>query len=146
MSNALIVSLAVAVSLCFVYIPELKAIFTQGTWVSLTALFVFTQNSGATLRAARDRLLGIFVGTSYAFIALLILRYTADPLSATPPVALTVFIVAFVAVVYSLMQDSLGLAMASSYAVILMLNALPPDTLGQNALSENFLLFLLHLV
>ncbi len=112
-----------------------QAIFTQGTWVSLTALFVFTQSSGATLRAARDRLLGIFVGTSYAFIALLILRYTTEPGNATPPVAITVFIVAFVGVVYALMQESIGLAMASSYAVILMMNALPSNVAAQNTLS-----------
>ena len=135
LANALIVALAVGVSLCFVYIPTLQAIFTQGTWVSLTALFVFTQSSGATLRAARDRLLGIFVGTSYAFIALLILRYTADPGNATPPVAITVFIVVFVLIVFALMQESVGLAMASSYAVILMMNALPSNQAGQSSLS-----------
>ncbi len=70
-ANALIVALAVSFSLCFVFIPDLVAIFSQGLWVSLTALFVFTQSSGATLRAARDRLLGIFVGKNVLLSALL---------------------------------------------------------------------------
>ncbi len=72
--SALTVSVAVVISLLFSMVPVLTAQFSRGSWVSLTCIFVYNNNGGATLRAARDRFIGIFVGASYAFVVILILR------------------------------------------------------------------------
>lgn len=139
--SAFVASACVALSLPFVFVPELREVFSVGIWVSLTALFVYTPSSGATLRAARDRLLGIFLGTSYAFICLIVLRYTSpSPLQGNSPVAIAVFVSVFVALTLVLLQDSLGLAFAAIYAVVLMLFSLPPQVSAQSALVlANFL-------
>ena len=105
-------------------IPGVVAVFSRGAWVTLTAIFVFSTSSGSTIRAARDRLLGIFIGTAYAFIALLIIRYVLEE-GQTSQVAISVFVTSFAVICLVLMDP--GLSGAAIYAAILMLYSLPPD-------------------
>lgn len=118
----------------------MREIFSQGQWVALTALFVFTPSSGATLRAARDRLLGIFIGTSYAFIALLILRNILGENAPLSIVGIVIFVVVFAVVILILLQDNPALASACIYAVILLLFSAPANEEIQGELVlSNFL-------
>ena len=75
---AVTVAAAVTTGSLFVLVPAIKSKFQNGAWAALTALFVYNASSGSTLVAAKDRMVGIFVGSSYSYVVLLILE-AADP-------------------------------------------------------------------
>lgn len=70
--NCFVITLSVLIASLFVAVPQISSSFPSGVSAAVTCIFIFDDASfGSTLVKSRERLVGIVVGGTFSYVAIL---------------------------------------------------------------------------